>query len=123
MVVFILCRMWFITIPKIKFGNLKQGEIIRIRSVEVNQTSSRNIIQPKNYTNILKFYSNSKVVRELARIIEDETDIDKVNTDSSDIVMNPVIYTEITDLSVAKGQSFKLNDLFLHFEQIPADVR
>lgn len=62
-------------------------------------------------------------MRELTKLIEDETDIDKVNTDSSDIVMNPVIYTEITDPMLAKGQSFKLNDLFLHFEQIPADVR
>jgi hypothetical protein len=40
-------EMWFITIPKIKFGNLREGEIVRIRSVEVNMTSNRNVISCK----------------------------------------------------------------------------
>lgn len=37
-------EMWFIVIPKLKFGPLKEGEIIRIRSVNVNITSKRNVI-------------------------------------------------------------------------------
>ena len=37
-------EMWFITIPKLKFGNFREGEIVRIRSVEVNMTSNRNVI-------------------------------------------------------------------------------
>ena len=110
-------RMWFMTIPKTKFRNLKQGEVIRIRSVEVNFTSKRNIINIKPYTNILRFHQSSKVSKELSLSIEDETDIDKVyNEESSEIVMNPVIYSEITDSNLAKGPFFKLNDLFLHFE-------
>lgn len=105
------------TIPKTKFRNLKQGEVIRIRSVEVNFTSKRNIINIKPYTNILRFHQSSKISKELSLCIEDETDIDKVyNEESSEIVMNPVIYSEITDSNLAKGSFFKLNDLFLHFE-------
>ena len=37
-------EMWFIVIPKLKFGPLKEGEIIRIRSVNINVTSKRNVI-------------------------------------------------------------------------------
>ena len=48
-------EMWFIVIPKLKFGNLKEGEIVRIRSVEVNITSKRNVINYKPSTNILRF--------------------------------------------------------------------
>lgn len=54
--------MWFMTIPKLKFPNIKQGEIVRIRSVEVNLTSMRNVISVKQSTNILRFYSESKIV-------------------------------------------------------------
>jgi hypothetical protein len=37
-------EMWFIVIPKLKYGALKENEIIRIRSVTVNITSKRNVI-------------------------------------------------------------------------------
>ena len=48
-------EMWFIVIPKLKFGTLREGEIVRIRSVEVNITSKRNVISQKPSTNILRF--------------------------------------------------------------------
>ena len=32
-------EMWIIVIPKLKFGYIREGEIIRIRSVSVNITS------------------------------------------------------------------------------------
>lgn len=50
-------EMWFIQIPKLKFGHLREGEIIRIRSVKLNITSKRNIIEMKPSTNILRFTS------------------------------------------------------------------
>lgn len=58
-------EMWFITIPKMKFGNLKEGEIIRIRSVEVNMTSKRNVISVKTSTNILRFTRKNAIVQEM----------------------------------------------------------
>ena len=36
--------MWFMTVPKHKFPSIKSGEIVRIRSVEVCLTTSRNVI-------------------------------------------------------------------------------
>jgi hypothetical protein len=57
--------MWFMTIPKLKFPNIKQGEIVRIRSVEVNLTSLRNVISVKQSTNILRLHPESKIVHEM----------------------------------------------------------
>lgn len=112
------------SIPRFKFQNLRQGEIIRIRSVEVNLTTKRNVIQIKPYTNILRFHPQSKISLDLCRQIEEETDMDKVFADEQgDIVMNAIILTEITDSSLAKTQCFKLTDLFLHYDQIPEEIR
>jgi hypothetical protein len=49
------------------------GDIVRVRSVEVNWTTSRNVINIKPSTNILKIIPDSKIVRELTSNIEDET--------------------------------------------------
>ena len=55
-------EMWFITIPKLKFGSIKEGEIIRIRSVKVNIASKRNVIETRPSTNILRFTYRNAIV-------------------------------------------------------------
>jgi len=55
-------EMWFIVIPKMKFGTLREGEIVRIRSVEVNITSKRNVISCRPMTNILRFTQKNSIV-------------------------------------------------------------
>lgn len=61
--------------------------------------------------------------------IEDETDADKMLLDdNSEVIMSPVIFTEIvpsenTNVSVEKLQLFKLNDLFLDYDKIAQDLR
>ena len=95
--------MWFVTVPKLKFPNIKQNEIVRIRSVEVNLTSLRNVISVNQGTNILKLPSESKIVSEMSHKIEDETDADKMLLDdNSETIMSPVIFTEITNPRVQK---------------------
>jgi len=90
--------MWFITIPKLKFGNLKEGDIVRIRSVEVNLTSKRNVINCKPSTNVLKFTKKNAIVQEMRKTIEDETDADKMMLDDAhEVIMSPILYTEFTD--------------------------
>jgi hypothetical protein len=56
-------EMWFITIPKLKFGSIKEGEIIRIRSVKVNISSKRNVIDTRPSTNILRFTFRNAIVK------------------------------------------------------------
>jgi hypothetical protein len=62
------------------------------------------VIQTKNNTNILRFHPTSRIATELSKVIEDETDMDKILGDeASDIVMNAVVLTEITDSNLARS--------------------
>ena len=54
-------ELWFIIIPKMKFGPLREGDVIRIRAVNVNPTSKRNLISIKHCTSILRFTSSCKI--------------------------------------------------------------
>jgi len=67
-------EMWFLTLPRIKFTNLiniKEGEILRIRSVTRDATSKRNMIVAKNLTNVLKFMPGMQIVKDLQALIQD----------------------------------------------------
>ena len=115
-------EMWFIVIPKFKFGNLKEGEIVRIRSVEVNITSKRNVINYKPSTNILRFTQRNSIVQEMKQKIEDETAADKMMLDDvNETIMSPVLFTEITNPDYLKLPLFKLDDLFLEYDNIPLE--
>ena len=116
--------MWFIVIPKLKFGTLREGEIVRIRSVEVNLTSKRNVISCKPSTNILRFTHKNSIVQEMKQSIEAETAADKMMLDdANEVIMSPVIYTEITNQAYEKLPLFKLDDLFLNYDEIPIEQR
>jgi hypothetical protein len=71
-------EMWFITIPKLKYGSIKEGEIIRIRSVKVNIASKRNVIEIRPSTNILRFTFRNAIVQQMKDKIEQETIADKM---------------------------------------------
>lgn len=93
-------KMWYMSVPRLKFhpSVIRQGEIVRVRSVELNLTTKRDVIQVKPYTNILRISSHCKIQQELWKAIEDETDTDKLLLDdSSEVLMSSVIYTEITN--------------------------
>jgi hypothetical protein len=57
-------ELWFMTVQKLKFANhqVRQGDIVRFRSVVRAPTSERNVIDCKNITNILKFQPSAKIV-------------------------------------------------------------
>ena len=66
----------------------------------MNLTTKRDVIQVKPYTNILRIPRESKLFHDLSKQIDDEKDTDKLLLEddeegSGDIVMSPVIYTEI----------------------------
>jgi hypothetical protein len=124
--------MWFLTLPRIKFTNLinfKEGEILRIRSVTRDSTSKRNMIVAKNLTNVLKFMPGMQIVKDLQTLIQDQTDEDKmVLEDPNEVIMSPVIFTEIIDGdkedSPYRGMPlFKLQDLYLEYENIPDEYK
>ena len=56
--------------------------------------------------------------------IEDETSADKMMLDDAhEIIMSPILYTEITDKSMDKLPLFKLDDLFLNYDDIQEEQR
>ena len=62
-------ELWFMQVGKLRFAEFVEGGIYRIRSVVRDRTSNRNIIQVKNTTNVLKFYKESKIFKEMSRLI------------------------------------------------------
>lgn len=117
-------EMWFISVPKIKFGNLQEGQVIRIRSVKVNYTSKRNIVETKPSTNILRFTAQNAIVKEMQDKVEQETDKDKMMIDDdAEIIMSPIMYTCITAPDAGKVPLFRLDDLFLNYDEIPLAIR
>jgi len=43
--------------------------------------------------------------------------------DASEVIMSPVMFTEITDPEMVKSPLFKLDDLFLNYDDIPIETR
>ena len=116
--------MWFVTVPKLKYGNLKEGDVVRIRSVKVNITSKRNIIETKPSTNILRFTKQNAIIKEMKQKVEDETVNDQMMLNEDfEVIMSPVMFTEITNLDHMKIPLFKLDDLFLNYDEIPLEIR
>ena len=124
--------LYFLNLPKLRFGgilNIRAGEIIRVRSVIPDLTSRRNVITHKSTTNILKFLPAAKIVTHMQKEIQDMTDTDKMLLeDSSEVLMSPVQFTEITvrpdpNESQDEKKPFRLQDLFLNFDSFPEEVR
>ena len=124
--------MWYMSIPRLKFhpSVIRQGEIVRVRSVEMNFTTKRDVIQVKAHTNILKISHESKIYQELLTQIKEESDTDKLLLDdASEVLMSSVIYTEITNpayqaggsMPLLKNPTFKLTDLFMHYDELPEE--
>lgn len=93
-------EIFFLIVPKMKFGGanvLKEGEIVRIRSVQKDESSRRNVIVCKAITNIIRFLSCSKIVIEMQRTIENLKDSEKIIfDDAGEVLMNPITLTEPT---------------------------
>ena len=118
-------EMWFIAVPKIRYGKLKEGEIIRIRSIKVNNTSKRNIIETKPSTNILRFTATNAIVKQMKKEVEAETVADKMMLeDDKEIIMSPILMTEFHGREEAmRLPLYKLDDLFLNYDEIPLEER
>ena len=127
-------QLWFLNLPKHRFGgilNIRAGEIIRVRSVLQDTTSRRNIITHKPTTNILKFLPSMKIVSYMKKSINEINDTDKMLLeDSSEVLMTAVPLTDIITTTEheksndkEKDRFFRLQDLFLNFENLPEQCR
>jgi hypothetical protein len=63
------------------------------------------------------------VARELKAKVEDSAaeDTAQLAHDPNEVLMSPLIFTEITDPGLVRSPLFKLDDLFLRFDEIPLE--
>ena len=80
---------------KLKFPNLKCGDIVRVRSATVDETSiHKKVLNLSHYSNILTLPAASKLGKELKAKIHDDKGADKTAIKQK-IQYNPVLLTEI----------------------------
>lgn len=72
----------------------------------------------------MRFTFKNAIVKELQDKIEIDTEKDMLMLeDTSEVIMNPITFTEITDPELKKSPLFKLDDLFLNYDDIPLETR
>ncbi len=104
-------KAWNVLALKLKFPNVKSGEVVRIRSVTYDETSTqKQVLLLSHYSNILSFPSNSKAAKELRSKVGDEK-VDKTAVNG----VNATILTEV-DKKHANLPVTSLQDLFHNVE-------
>jgi hypothetical protein len=64
---------WYCLALKLKFPHLRHGEVVRIRSVTYDETSSqKKILNLSHYSNIMTFVSSSKLAKEVKGKVTDD---------------------------------------------------
>jgi len=118
-------ELWFISLPKLKFGYISEGDVIRVRSVNINITSKRNLLEVRPGTNILRFTQSNPIILEMKETVEGESEADKLMMDeaNAETLMKPITFTEITDLDMQDLPLFKLDDLYRRYDELPAEVK
>ena len=81
---------WFCLVQRLKYPHVKKGEIIRMRSVVVDENAKRKTFRLNAHSNILRFMSNTKFISELEDEIGEEEDTDRILLEN-EIVTNSVI--------------------------------
>jgi len=108
---------WHTLALKLKFPHLRTGDVVRIRSATVDETSSKKVLQLSHYSNIMTFPSSSKLGKEVKAKVHDEKTPDK-QAIKKGVSMNAVVLTEI-DKKYAHYANTPLNELFHHADSDP----
>jgi hypothetical protein len=96
---------------KLKFPSLRQGDIVRVRSAQVDETSThKKVLNLSHYSNILVFPPHSKLGKELKGKIHEEKAGDK-SALKQKVQYNAVVLTEV-DKKHQHLPNTPLSDLF-----------
>ena len=64
---------YFTLALKLKFPNLRAGQVVRIRSATYDETSSaKNVLALSHYSNILNFVGSSKLAGDVSKKASDD---------------------------------------------------
>jgi hypothetical protein len=96
---------WYVLALKLKFPNLRIGNVIRVRSATYDETSSgKNVLNLQHYSNILTFVASSSLAKNLAN---------KVKDDGKNVAGHASLVSEV-DKKWTNTATTSLNDLFHH---------
>lgn len=86
---------WNTLALKLKFPNLKTGDVVRVRSVLVDETShQKKVLNLSHYSNILTFPSHSKINKDVKAKVHDEKPGAEKGAKAK-LQYSPVVLTEI----------------------------
>lgn len=118
---------WYMTVNKLTCAaQFREGEVYRIRGVNVDRTTDRKVITTKKSTNFLKFNKSSLVFRELHMGVRDEIEAD----DGDEFLLNPKHVTKVTtepdDINLSDSKNlklFRLQDLFTDYDSLSEEQK
>lgn len=108
---------WHTLALKLKFPHLRAGDVVRVRSATVDETSSKKVLLLSHYSNIMTFIGSSKLSKELKAKVHDEKTPDKAAIKKG-VSMNAVCLTEV-DKKHAGLANTPLSELFHHADSDP----
>jgi NMD protein affecting ribosome stability and mRNA decay len=108
---------WHSLALKLKFPHLRAGDVVRVRSATVDETSSKKVLLLSHYSNIMTFIGSSKLAKELKAKVHDEKTPDKAAIKKG-VSMSAVVLTEV-DKKHAGLVNTPLSELFHHADSDP----
>jgi hypothetical protein len=104
---------WYVLALKLKFPNLRAGQVIRIRSATYDETSThKNVLALQHYSNIMTFVNSSRLAKTISSKVSDDWKIDAAEL-AKEVPMRAIILSEV-DKKWANQSPTSLNDLFHH---------
>ena len=102
---------WYVLALKLKFPNLRAGQVIYIRSALVDETStSKKVINLQHYSNIMTFVGSSKLAKNIASKVHDDQKADAAELQKA-VPSHAIVLSEV-DKKWSMVEHTSLNDLF-----------
>lgn len=106
-------EIWYVLALKLKFPNLRQGQVVRIRSATYDETSSsKNVLNLQHYSNIMTFVNSSRLAKNLASKVNDDRKADQDELAKA-VPAHSIVLSEV-DKKWQNSQMTSLQDLFHH---------
>lgn len=104
---------------KLKFPNVRTGDVIRIRSAMNDDTASQKVLNLSHYSNIMTLPKDCKLAKDVRSKVNEDKSADKNALASKDTMWNPVILTTVESKHNNLPQT-TLADLFHYADNDPA---
>jgi hypothetical protein len=112
---------YFTLALKLKFPNLRAGQVVRIRSATYDETSSaKNVLALSHYSNILNFVGSSKLAGDVSKKASDDWKADAAEL-ARDVPSHAIVLSEV-DKKHAGLAHTSFSDLFHNEKSLSGDT-